>query len=45
VPGSQQRWRSFATATALADGSVLIVGGYDDRIRPYADATLVRPGS
>jgi hypothetical protein len=32
--------RSFATATALLDGGVLIIGGYDDRIRIHPDAFL-----
>ena len=41
VPGSQGVWRSFPTATALIDGSVLIVGGYDERIRIHHDALLV----
>lgn len=36
------RRRSFATTTALSDGSVLIVGGYDERIRLHADALVVR---
>lgn len=32
---------AFATATPLADGSVLVVGGYDPRIRPSAQAWLL----
>lgn len=32
---------AFSTATPLADGSVLIVGGYDPRIRPSANAWLL----
>src|SRR5690606_28104527 len=36
------RRRSFATTTALSDGSVLVVGGYDERIRLHADALVVR---
>jgi hypothetical protein len=36
-------WRWFPAATALPDGSVLIVGGYDERIRVLADAHIVRP--
>lgn len=32
----------FATATLLGTGEVLVLGGYDDRIRPSASAWLVR---
>ncbi len=35
---------SFATATALADGRVLIVGGYDDRIALTARAWVYTTG-
>ena len=45
VPGSQGVWRSFPTATALHDGSVLIVGGYDERIRVHHDALLLPIGT
>ncbi|HEX8696645.1 MAG TPA: kelch repeat-containing protein [Longimicrobium sp.] len=38
--GSLGAARQFSTATALADGSVLIVGGYDERVRPTATAWL-----
>jgi hypothetical protein len=38
--GEVDTGRSFATATALGDGSVLVVGGYDHRIRPTAAAWL-----
>jgi hypothetical protein len=44
VPGTQGPWRSFPTATALRDGSVLVVGGYDRDIRTHRDAALIRPG-
>jgi len=36
-----QKWRSSPTATALLDGSVLIVGGYDENIRVHGDALVV----
>ncbi len=38
-----QRW--FPTATALPDGTVLIVGGYDERIRMLPDAHIINPDS
>ena len=34
---------SFATATRLRDGAVLVVGGYDDRIALARGAWLLRP--
>lgn len=34
---------AFSTATALADGRVLVAGGYDPRIRPSAGAWIVTP--
>lgn len=37
-----RRW--FATATALRDGTVLVVGGYDERIRVRADAHVITAG-
>ena len=42
-PG-QVRLLSFATATRLPDGAVLVVGGYDDRIALARGAWLLRPG-
>jgi hypothetical protein len=41
--GELDRARSFATATVLRDGGVLIVGGYDDGIRLTARAWRYRP--
>lgn len=41
--GSLDGDREFATATLLTDGTVLIVGGYDENIRTSAAAWLVRP--
>jgi len=43
VDGSLGALRSFATSTRLADGRVLIVGGYDARIEVQPDAYLYRP--
>ena len=37
------RTLSFATATRLQDGEVLVVGGYDDRIAVAGEAWLLRP--
>jgi hypothetical protein len=37
-----RRW--FPTATALPGGTVLIVGGYDERIRVHPDAHLIKAG-
>jgi len=37
-----RRW--VPTATALRDGTVLVVGGYDDRIRVHSDAHIVEAG-
>ena len=42
VSGTLDANWSFAAATPLLDGSVLITGGYDDRIRPTAGAWLFR---
>jgi hypothetical protein len=41
-PGARRRW--VPTATALPDGTVLIVGGYDERIRVYPDAYIIKAG-
>lgn len=38
-----RRW--FPTATALPDGTVLIVGGYDERISLYPDARIFQARS
>ena len=34
---------SFSTATRLTDGTVLVVGGYDDRIALARGSWLLRP--
>jgi N-acetylneuraminic acid mutarotase len=41
--GSMSAALSFATATLLPNGHVLIAGGYDQRIQPTAGAWLYRP--
>lgn len=43
IAGDLGASRAFVTATALPDGSVLIVGGYDPAIAPTAGAWLYRP--
>jgi hypothetical protein len=43
IPEVSHAIRWFGTATPLPDGSVLVVGGYDDRIRLHADALYVDP--
>lgn len=43
VPGGLADPRRFAVATRLADGTVLITGGYDDRGQNSATAWLYRP--
>lgn len=40
VQGRSSGPRMFATATLLSTGEVLILGGYDDRVRPSASAAL-----
>ncbi|MFN0181149.1 MAG: Kelch repeat-containing protein [Gemmatimonadales bacterium] len=41
--GDMSTGLSFATATLLLNGHVLIAGGYDQRIRPTAGAWVYRP--
>jgi Galactose oxidase, central domain len=36
------RWTT--TATALPDGTVLVVGGYDEGIRVHSDAHIIQTG-
>lgn len=43
VGGSRGSRSSFATATILGDGSVLVVGGYDPVIDLRRDAYLLEP--
>jgi hypothetical protein len=43
LPGTLGSSWSFATATPLRDGTVLVTGGYDDRIRSTSGAWVVRP--
>lgn len=45
VTGQLSGPQMFATATLLSDGNVLILGGYDDRIRTSASAWLVDSGN
>ncbi|HEV2150381.1 MAG TPA: kelch repeat-containing protein [Longimicrobiaceae bacterium] len=42
--GELEGLHEFATATLLPTGEVLVLGGYDDRIRPSASAWLARAG-
>jgi hypothetical protein len=41
--GRLGRTLAFSTATVLRDGRVLVVGGYDDRIRVSRSAWLITP--
>jgi hypothetical protein len=43
LPGTLGSSWFFATATTLRDGSVLVTGGYDDRVRSTSGAWVVRP--
>jgi hypothetical protein len=43
LPGTLGSSWFFATATPLRDGSVLVTGGYDDRVRSTSSAWVVRP--
>ena len=44
VEGELNGPQMFATATLLHSGEVLVLGGYDDSIRPSASAWLTRTG-
>lgn len=44
VAHTPQIERQMAAAAALADGTVLVTGGYDDRTQLTATAALVHPG-
>jgi PAS domain-containing protein len=43
LEGTLSGAQMFATATVLASGEVLVLGGYDERIVPSAGAWAVRP--
>jgi hypothetical protein len=44
VTGTPRVERQFPAAAALADGTVLVTGGYDDRTQITATAFLINPG-
>jgi hypothetical protein len=43
IAGSTSERAEFATANVLRDGSVLVLGGYGEGIRPFATARLLTP--
>lgn len=43
VHGAMPTAQEFATATLLADGAVLVLGGYDEQILTSGEAWLIRP--
>jgi hypothetical protein len=44
ISGTPRVERQFPAAVALADGTVLVTGGYDDRTRVTGTAFLINPG-
>jgi hypothetical protein len=45
LPGRFDGAPAFATASLLESGDILVLGGYDDRIRPLRSAWLVTAGT